>query len=150
ERAAASALQRPEEVGVRARVGDANLSVGGHDLGLEEARGGHAEVLREAAESATGDESDDTDGGAAAALHVAAGLRRDGVVHLDPACAGLDRDGSPRASSRTALGLERVVQRDRAHLVGPDEERVGGVGGAEVAVAAALHDEAQAMLAREV
>src|SRR5207244_11739462 len=50
----------------------------------------------------------------------------------------------------TAAAEEGFVQRQAAHRASPDEERVGRVGGAEVAVAGALHDEAELLLAREV
>ena len=48
------------------------------------------------------------------------------------------------------FGRERVVQRDRVHRARPDQQRIGCVRRALVAVPAALHDEAQAVRAREV
>ena len=58
---AAAALQRPEEVGIRAGVGDPDLAVGGHDFRLDEARAGQSIGLREAAEAAAQDEPGDAD-----------------------------------------------------------------------------------------
>ena len=145
EAAAASALEPPEELGIRARVGDADLAVGGHDLGLEQARRGHAEVLREAAEAAALDQARDADRAAAAALDVAAAARRDGVVGLEPSRAGFDRDGRRAARRPAALRHERVVQGDRVHVARPDQQRVRRVRGALVAVPAALDDEPQAV-----
>src|SRR6202040_2052740 len=45
---------------------------------------------------------------------------------------------------------ESVVQYDVVHRPGPYQERVRGVGGPLVAMAAAFHNQAQVMVAREV
>ena len=57
-------------------VDDADLAVGGDDLGLEQARAGRAEALGEAAEAAALHQAGDADGGAAAALDIALRPRR--------------------------------------------------------------------------
>ena len=74
EAAAAAALQRPEQIGVAAGVGDPHLAVGGDDFGFEQARRRQAVALREAAEAAALHQAGDADGHAAAPLHVAARL----------------------------------------------------------------------------
>ena len=53
-------------------------------------------------------------------------------------------------ASLAALRHERVVQRDAVHRPRPDQQRVGRVRGALIAVPAALHDQPQVVLAREV
>src|SRR5208337_2002202 len=63
---ASAALERPEEVGIGAGVGDFDVAVGGHDLSLQEARPGQAIGLRKAAEAAPLDQTGDADGHAAA------------------------------------------------------------------------------------
>ena len=70
-----------------------------------------------------------------------------------PATRARRRRPRPRAAAPpclAALGDERVVHDDGLHPPGPDEQRVGGVRRALVAVAAALDDQAQVVLAREV
>ena len=52
--------------------------------------------------------------------------------------------------ARAALRDERVVQRDAVHRARPDQQRVGGIGRALVAVAAAFDDQPQMLFAREV
>ena len=151
EAAAAAALQRPEEIGVAAGIGDPHLAVGGDDFGFEQARRREAVLLREAAEAAALDQAGDADGHAAAALHVAARLGRDRVVDVRPDRAGADRDRAHRRGARrAALRDEGVVERDRVHPARPHQQRIGRVRRALVAVAAALDDEAQRVLAREV
>ena len=148
---AAAALQRPEEIGIRAGVGDFDVAVGGHDFRLQQARPGLSEGLRATAEAAAQNEADDADRHAAAALHVAAGLGHHLVVHMSPDCAGLDRDGLLRLSACRAAGAdERIVQRHGVHVTRPDEKRVGGVGCSQIAVAAALHHEPQIVFPCEI
>ena len=151
EAAATAALERPEQVRIGAGVGDPHRAVGGDDLGFQQARRGHAVRLREASEAAALDQAGDAHGQAAAALDVAARLRRDGVVDLPPDRARLDRDGRLRLVSSRAPGTdERVVHGDGVHPSRPDQQRVRRVGRALVAVAAALHDEPQIVLAGEI
>ena len=59
-----AALERPEQVPVADRVGDAHGPVCGHDLGLQQVRRGGAEPLGEAAEPTAQHQAGDTDGGA--------------------------------------------------------------------------------------
>src|SRR5215469_297197 len=96
ESTAASALQRPEQVGVGAGIGDANLAVGSHDLGLEETRCCEAVMLGEASEAAALNETGEPYGCATTALNVLAGLRRHSVIGLHAECAGADGDGRLR------------------------------------------------------
>ena len=88
---AAAAFERPEEIGIRTGVGDSDLAVGGHDLGLEEARAGHAVGFGETAEAAAEHQAGDAHRHAAAPLHVAPALGRHRVIGLAPICARLDR-----------------------------------------------------------
>src|SRR5271154_1642161 len=74
--AAAAAFERPEEVGIRAGVGDPDLAVGGHDLSLDETPPGKAISLRKAAEASALNETRDADRHAAAALYVASPFGR--------------------------------------------------------------------------
>ena len=144
-------LSAQNRSGSRAGVDDAQRAVRGHHLRLEQARGRSAEALGEAAEAAALHESRHAHAGAAAALHVAAALRGDRVVDVDPHSAR--SRWSPPASAapaRAARGHEGFVQGHLVHRARPDEQRVGRVGGALVAVAAALHDSAQLVCAREV
>ena len=151
EVAAAAALERPEELGIAAGVADADLAVGGHDLGLEQAAGGGAERFREAAEAAALHQPGDAHRRAASPLHVAGAARRHGVVDVRPHRA---RAAVHRALRRDAAGAagrdEGFVERHLVHAPGPHQQRIGRVGRALVAVAAALDDEAHAPLAREV
>lgn len=123
---------------------------GRHDFGFEQAGRGHAVVLREAAEAAAADESCHADGHAAAALHVAARLRHR-IVGAAPDLAGAEADRWLRRElTRAAARHERIERLDRVHVMCPHEQRIGRLRGAMVAVAAALHDEAQRMFAREI
>ena len=151
EAPAAAALEPPEQVRVRAGIGDPHRAVGGDHLGLEQARRRHPVGLREASEAAALDQARNAHGQAAAALDVAARLGRDGVVDLPPERTGLDRDRRlRRVPSRASGADECVVQRDGVHPARPDQQRIRRVGGALVAVAAALDDQAQIVLAGEV
>ncbi len=118
---------------------------------VEEPRGGESEALREAAEPAALDEPRDTDRPAAAALDVAAGSGCHRLVHVHPGGPRSDRDCGLRLYPPLAsLRHERVVELDLVHPARPDEERVGRVRRALVAVSTALHDQAHAAIAREV
>ena len=151
ERAPAAALEPPEELRVRARARDAHRAVGGDHLGLQQAGGGQAVALGEAAEASALDQARDADGEAAAALDVAARLRGHRVVGVPPHRAGLHRDRGLRGDAPDAAGgHEGIVQRDRAHGARPHQQGVRRARGPQVAVAAALHDQAQPVLAREV
>src|SRR5262249_32419202 len=96
EAAADAAFQCPEEVGIRAGIGDPYVPVGGNDLRFEEARRGHAVVLRKSPEAASGEKPDHADSAAASALDIPTATRCDGVVSLEPASAWSDRGGRPR------------------------------------------------------
>ena len=148
EAAAAAALQGPEQVRVGAGVGDAHRAVGRHHLGLDQAGGGHAVALGEGAEAAALDQAGHAHRGAAAALHVAAGLG-DRVVGVQPHHAGTQRHRRLRAIA-AALADKGVVQLDAVHGARPHQQRIGCVGRPLIGVAAALHGEPQAMGAREV
>ena len=107
-------------------------------------------MLGETSETAALNEARDSDGGAAAALNVAAGLGGDRVVGVEP-----DRPRRPsrRVAADGALAPsrhERIVHRDLVHGAGPDQQGVRGVRGALITVASAFDDQAQMVLAREV
>jgi hypothetical protein len=111
--AAAAAAQRPQQIGVLARVGDHDLAVGGHDLGLEQAGRSDAVLPGPAAEpTALEEAARGADRGAAAALDVAAVLDGHRPVGLEPARTGLDiraaTHGEPSVharSQRTAIQI---------------------------------------------
>ena len=84
EGAAATTLQRPEQIGIDAGVGDAHRAVSGDDLGLQKARGGGAVLSRKAAVAAALHQPGNADGQAAAALDVAAVAGRHLVVDVHP------------------------------------------------------------------
>ena len=92
EAAAAAALQRPEEIRIRAGIGDAHPAIGGDDFGLQQRRRGHAVALRKAAEAAALDQAGDADRSAASALDIAARFGDDRVISAHPDVAGLDSD----------------------------------------------------------
>jgi hypothetical protein len=134
-----------------ARVDDENPAIGGDDLRLQQVRRRRAEAFGMGAEPAALDQAGDTHAGAAAALDVAPALGRHGVIGLDPAATGPEADRRRRRDgARAAQGDEGVVELDVPHRVGPDQQRIGSVGAAEIAVAAALHDDAQIVGAGEV
>ena len=81
---ASAALQCPEEVGIHAGVGDLDVAISGHNLGFQKVARGHAEGLRQAAEATTVNKARDSDGQAAAALHVASGLDHYLVINVSP------------------------------------------------------------------
>ena len=92
EAPATASLDRPEQVRMRAGIGDPDRPIGRDDFGFEEARRRHPVGLRKAAEAAALDETGNAHRQAAAPLDVAARLRRDGVVDLSPDRPGLHRD----------------------------------------------------------
>ena len=149
--AGAAALQPQEQVGVSSGIGDADLPVRGHDLGLQQACRGEAAVFGEAAEAAGLDVAADPDARAAAALDISAMLRRDEIVEIDELGAGADADRRLRRhDALAALRHEGIVQLQRIHALRPDHQAVGRAGLAEIAVRATLDDEAQVLLPREV
>ncbi len=148
---AAAALDRPIEIGVRARIGDLDIAVRGHDLRFQEARRGHAIALGKTAEAAARDQPGDPDRQAAAALDIAARLGRDFAIDLPPDRARFDRHRRRRLDApRAARADKGVVHGDGVHLACPDQKRIGRVRAAEIAVAAAFDDEPQIVLAREI
>src|SRR5579863_352745 len=78
--ATAAALERPEQIGVGACIGDADLAVGGDYFGFEQSCGGEAVMFREAAKAATLNEAGDADGQASATLDIFSGFGRYDVV----------------------------------------------------------------------
>src|SRR6516225_11348644 len=65
-----AAFERPEDIGVGAGVGNANLSVGGDDFGFEQTGRGGTVVLGEAAEAAALNEARHSYRGASATLNI--------------------------------------------------------------------------------
>ena len=148
---AAAAFQRPEEIGIRAGVGNFDVAVRGYDFRLQQARPGRAISLRKASKAPAQDDAGDTDRQAAAALDVTAALGRHRVVSLSPDCARLDRHGGLRLRATLAAGAdEGVVRGDCVHVARPNEKRAGGVRCPLVAVAAALHHQPQIVRPREI
>src|SRR6185312_10856336 len=82
--AATAALEAPEQLGVRAGVGDAYLAVGGDDFCLQQVGCRGTPALRQAAETAALHQPGHAHRGAAAALHVAAAAGGYRVVGVDP------------------------------------------------------------------
>ena len=151
EAPATAALETPEQVRIGAGVGDPHGAIGGDDLGLQQARRRHPISLGEASEAATLDQAGNAHGQAAAALDVAARLRRDRIVNLAPDRTRLDRDRLLRLVASGAAGAdEPVVHGDGVHPSRPNQQRVCRIGCALVAVAAALHDDPQIVLAGEI
>src|SRR5271155_2371107 len=81
---AAAPLERPEEVRIRACVGDPDLAVGGHDLSLDEARPRNAVSLLKASEASALNETCDPNRHAAAALYIASALGCHRIISLSP------------------------------------------------------------------
>ncbi len=104
-------------------------------------------ALGEAAEAAALNETSHTYGEAAPALDITAGLGG-GAIGVQPQCSGANRQSRLRRGV-AALRHERVVHDRAVQVPRPDKQRVGRAGGALIAVAAPLHDEAQAVLAGE-
>ena len=151
EAAATAAFETPEEVGIGARIGDPDGAVGGDDLGLQQPGGGAAEVLREAAETTCLHQSGDADRAAAPTLHIAAAFGRHLVIGMHPDGPGSHGDRRlGRFLRRASLRDEIVVECHGVHMPGPDQQRSRCIRPAEVAVAAALDDQPQIVLARKV
>jgi len=149
--AASSALDRPEEVGICTGIGDAHRAVGRDDLGFQEPRRDRAVVFRKASETAALDEPRDTDGNAAAALDVAADLRRHRIIDIDPHGARFDRDSRLRGLCRRAPRPDKAVMQDNAaHRPRPDQQRIHRIGRTQIAVPAALDDQPQIVVAGEI
>ena len=150
-KAAAAALERPKEIGIRASVGDLDLAVGGHDLRLQKTGRCQAIGFREAAEAAAEDQARDADRHAAAALDITTSLGRHLVVNLLPNRAGPDGNGRLRLAAAFAAGADKgVVRRDSVHVARPNQQGVGRVRGSLVAAAAALHHQPQVVLSGEI
>jgi hypothetical protein len=149
---AAATLERPEQVPVPDRVGDAHGPICGDDLRLQQVRRGGAEPLREAAEPTALYQAGDTDGGAAPALHIATRRGGDRIVDVHPDRAGAHAHGGLGLDQACgAPGHKPVVELDGPQVgPGPDEQRIGGVGAPDIAVTAPLHDQADTVLASEV
>ena len=151
KRAAASAAQRPEEVLVLAGVGHQHASIGGDHLGLQHAGSRNSVFFRPAAEAAALHEpAGGADGSASSALHVAAVLDGHFLVGLDPARARFHRHRRTCAGRRAPLRHEGVLHGHPAHLVRPDQQRIGSIRAAEIIVAGALDHQAEPIPAREI
>src|SRR6516162_7095493 len=100
EAAAASALERPEQIGIGACIRDANLPVGRAYFGFAQAPRGGAKVLRVTSEPATLDQTRHAYGRASSALDVFPALGGDRVVCLHPDCSG--------AQGHRRLGLKYI------------------------------------------
>ncbi len=151
EAAATAAFEPPKQVRIGAGIGDADLAVGGDDLGFQQPRRSGAEIFREAAKATRLNQPGDPDRAAAAALHIATALGRHLVVGMHPDCARPDRDGGlRRLPCRAPLRGEIVVQSDGVHAPGPDQQRIRRIRSAEIAVAAAFDDQPQVIIAGEI
>ncbi len=151
EAASATTLERPEEVGIVARVDRADPAIRGHDLGLQQIRRRGSVPLGPAAEAAAADQARDADRQAATALHVTAALRRHRVVGVAPdlACADADR-GLRRHLPSATPRHECVEHLHLIHVMRPHQQRIRRVGGALIAVSGAFHHQPQMMFAREI
>jgi hypothetical protein len=148
---AAAAFERPEEVRIRACVGDFDVAVRGHDLRFDQARRSEAIALGVTAEAAAKDKAGNSHRHAAAPLHVAPAFGGHLIVRLGPDRAGLDRNSRLRlGASFAARAEEGVVHHDRVHVTRPDQEGVGGVRRSLVAVGAALRHDPEIVLAGEI
>src|SRR5262249_29037439 len=133
EAAASTALQRPEQIGVRACIRDANLAVRRDDFGLEQTSRGAAIMLREAAEASALNQASEAHRRASAALYVFATLGGDCLIRLHA-----DRSRAERHrrlwlhSMLAALRNERGIDRDVVHVAGAESERGGRRGGPPV------------------
>src|SRR5690349_11042681 len=107
-------------------------------------------MLRETAEAAALNEAGDADGGASAALHVAAVPGGDGGVGLHPDGAGAAGNSTQRVRFIASLGNEFFMHGDVVHVARPGEQGIRGVRRSQIAVAAALDHKAQIVLAREI
>jgi len=108
-------------------------------------------MFREAAKPAALNQAGDADGGAAAALNIGAGLGGDGVVSLQPNCSRADSDGPLRnvsglATTRNEILLDGNVM----HMMCPNQERIGRVRCALIAVATSFDDEPQIVVAGKI
>ena len=149
EAGAAAAFEGPEKLRLGAGVGDADLAVGGDDFSLEQVTRCRAEGLRKTAEAAALHEARDAHGHAAATLHVAAAACGHGVVGLRPKCTCANAHCTHRRAGAAARH-KGIVQADSVQVARPDQQRIGRVGGALVAVAAAFDDQPQALHPRKI
>ena len=148
--AAATALDRPEQLRVGASIRDAHLAVGGDHLGFEQAGRRCAEVLRKRAEAAALHQAGDADRRAAAALDVAAAARGDSGVGIAPHGARAERDRRLRRRAGAAVRDERIMHGHRIHRARPHQQRIGRVRRAEVAVPSSLDHQPQVVAACKV
>ena len=146
ERAAATTLEGPEQVGLLKPIDGADTTVGGDDLKLEDASGTRAEPLRVRPETAAeGKAAAGADAGAPAALDVASSFRR-GAVGLEPAVAGTGRERLyGRCAAWRAGGYEGFMNGDLAHRVRPNQQRVRRARASEVVVPGAFNCDSDAV-----
>src|SRR5208283_1656160 len=103
----------PEELGMRAGVGDLHRAGGRDDFGFQQSGGGHAVVLREASEAAALNEARHANGRATAALDIAPALGRYRIVDMHPNRSRANADRRLRGDlARAAPANESVMQRD--------------------------------------
>jgi hypothetical protein len=136
--AAATAAQRPEQVGVLVAGGADELAVRGHELDGEQAVGREAVAAAEPAEPAAERVADDADVGRGARERREAGF------------GGGGRDVQPQRAGLDAGDAVRLVDLDRAHLAGLDEHRVVERTHRSSVVAGALHGDPQAVRVGEL
>ena len=152
EGATAATAQGPVEVVVLVGVGRDDLAASEDHGQLEHAPSAAAKTLAEGAEATTeGEATACADARAPAALDIET-IGRSDLVCLEPPVARRRRHrGDTGHARRRTLGHEGIVHGDLAHVVGPDEQGVGGATGAAVVVVArSLDHEAHVVLARKI
>ena len=101
-------------------------------------------MLREASEPTTLDESSYADCCAATALYVRAAFGGNGVVRLHPNCSCAQSDRPLRRMSACASLRDKGLMRlDVMHVPSPNQQRIGRVRGALIAVTTAFDNQAQ-------
>src|SRR5207248_9700882 len=147
---AGASRERAEHVRVLAGGGHPEVSVRGNHLRLEQPGGRYPIRVRPGTETAALKEAPGDPYRHAAAPGYVAAVLASGLIRLEPPGAGLDGDrGGCRRCGGTARGHERVVHRDPAHAMRPQEDGPRRVRPAQVVLAGALHHEFQAMVACE-
>src|SRR5215470_7051591 len=151
ETTAAATLEGPEKVRMRASIGDPYDTVGGDDLRLQQACRSRAVLLGIAPEPSSEDEARDADRPTAAALYIAATLGGYLVIGVHPDRAGLNRHGGLRpVLTGATVSDEGIPERDAVQGSRPDQQGIRRVGGAKIAVAAALDDQPHIVLTGKV
>ena len=135
---AAAAAQRPEQLGMVARVGDDDIALGGHHFGGEQRVDGEAVLAHHVADAAAQRQAADADGG--------------GIAEADDEAVLLDRAGHFAGGEAGAApgGARRRVDVDAVQAADVDNDAAFGDAEADDAVAAAAHRERQLGGAGEV